>query len=163
MLKQYVISDTHFGHGAVLRFSPETRGGFKTIQEHDEELVRRWNSVVKPKDTVWHLGDVFFGKDNHKILAHLNGYKRLVLGNHDVYPLEVYLTYFKKVYGSAVWGGCLLTHIPIHDTELRGYTLNIHGHIHDKKINDDRFKCVSAEHTNLTPILLTDACGIKTL
>lgn len=82
----FAVSDTHFGHRKVIEFEP-ARAHFATIEEHDRELVERWNATVKPKDTVWHLGDVFFGgRDAHGILASLNGLKRLVLGNHDAYP-----------------------------------------------------------------------------
>lgn len=93
MNKVYVIADTHFGHKKIIEFAQEYRP-FKTIEEHDKELVRRWNSIVKHQDTVWHLGDVYFGKDNHQYLGQLNGLKRLVMGNHDHYPLTIYQQYF---------------------------------------------------------------------
>ncbi len=51
----------------------------------NDELVRRWNAVVTPDDTVFHLGDVSFGTLNktEHILHALNGRKFLVPGNHD--------------------------------------------------------------------------------
>ena len=82
--KVYIVADTHFGHRKVIQFEAEKRP-FSTIEEHDRELVARWNATVRQKDTVWHLGDVFFGgREAHSILGELNGIKRLVLGNHDV-------------------------------------------------------------------------------
>lgn len=49
------------------------------------EIVRRWNEVVMPDDTVYHLGDVALGKidDSLPRVGELNGYKVLILGNHD--------------------------------------------------------------------------------
>lgn len=118
-------------------------------------LVQKWNARVKPKDTVWHVGDVFFGADGHLVLAALNGIKKLVLGNHDHYPMEIYQKYFTKIYGAASVRGCILTHIPVHPMQLeKRYRLNIHGHMHSKKIDDARYVCVSAEHTSLAPRLL---------
>lgn len=154
-LRKFVISDTHFGHIRVLDFEKPFRP-FASIEEHDRELVKRWNAVVKPKDTVYHLGDVFFGKDGHKVLAELNGYKKLILGNHDVYPIQVYLAYFKKIMACEVEQNAILTHIPIHPDEFRHRELNIHGHIHSRKLLDERYVCVSVEHTNLQPVLLSD-------
>ena len=57
MNRVFVIADTHFGHKRVIEFEAAARP-FATVEEHDAELVRRWNAVVKPKDTVWHVGDV---------------------------------------------------------------------------------------------------------
>lgn len=161
MNKVFIISDTHFGHRKVIEFEPVHRP-FATIEEHDRELVDRWNTTVKPKDTVWHLGDVFMGgRDNHAILGQLNGIKRLVLGNHDVYPIEIYQQYFGKIFGAAELHGCILTHIPVHHSQLETrYRLNIHGHLHSKMMDDGRYICVSVEHTNLAPRLLSDILGV---
>lgn len=153
MNRVFVISDTHFGHHNIIKFEAAARP-FASIDEHDKELVARWNAVVTKRDTVWHLGDVFFGKTGHYILAGLNGYKKLVLGNHDHYPLEVYQTYFGKIAGAAEYKGCIMTHVPVHECQMYRYAKNIHGHMHSKSIPDARYACVSAEHTGLAPILL---------
>jgi calcineurin-like phosphoesterase family protein len=150
MNRVFVISDTHFSHKNIMKFEPLARP-FVTVEEHDAELVRRWNAVVKPKDTVWHLGDVLFGK-NFKVLEHLNGIKNLVLGNHDRYPIE---EYFNRVVGCVEIRRCILTHLPVHPSQLnRRYRLNIHGHLHSYTIDDSRYINVSAERTGLAPVLL---------
>ena len=41
--------------------------------------MRRWNATVKPKDTVWHLGDMLFGRGSFATLRLLNGVKKLVM------------------------------------------------------------------------------------
>lgn len=152
--KVWVTSDTHFGHRKIIEFEKEARP-YATILEHDLDLVERWNSVVRKEDTVWHLGDVFFGKDAHRILGVLKGYKRLVLGNHDRNHVEVLAQYFDKLYGCADYGGCILSHIPVHPYQLeKQYTKNIHGHMHSKRLDDSRYVCVSVEHTDLKPVLL---------
>jgi calcineurin-like phosphoesterase family protein len=160
MSKVFVTSDTHFGHKRIIEFEKSARP-FATIEEHDRELVARWNSVVSKRDTVWHLGDVFFGKDGHLVLAELNGHKKLVLGNHDHYPLEIYKQYFGKIYGAAEYRHCILTHVPVHECQMYRYAKNIHGHMHSKSIPDTRWVCVSVEHTNLAPILIDAAIGDK--
>lgn len=151
----FVIADTHFGHRRILEFEAKARP-FATIEEHNEALVERWNSVVRPRDTVWHLGDVLFGKRTFWYLSRLNGTKKLVAGNHDQYPTQDYLQYFSRVVGAAEVRDCILTHIPVHPGQFSRFKFNIHGHLHSKKLDDPRYICVSAEHTNLTPVPLDD-------
>lgn len=157
MSEVYFCADTHFGHRGIIQFS-ETKPfrPFDTIEEHDEELVKRWNATIGPKDTVWHLGDVVFGKRNLPILSRLNGYKRLVLGNHDVYGAEEYLKYFAKIYGIVEYKGMIFSHAPVHEDQLKRWYLNVHGHLHSKIINDSRWINVSLEQINLTPISYED-------
>lgn len=155
MNQVFVISDTHFGHKKILEFEADARP-FATITEHDESLVERWNAVVRPKDTVWHLGDVLFGRGAFPILGLLNGVKKLVMGNHDRYPTAVYLEYFNCAVGSAEVAGCILTHIPVHPSQFTRYRANLHGHLHSRKLDDPRYINVSAEHTGLAPALLAD-------
>lgn len=151
----YVIADTHFGHRKIIGFEAGARP-FATIEDHDRELVTRWNSVVRKNDTVWHLGDVYFGgRDAHLILGQLNGIKRLVMGNHDRYPLALYQRYFSKIYGVMELHNCILTHVPVHPYQLeKRFKANIHGHSHSFKLNDPRYICVSVEQVNLTPVPL---------
>ncbi|WP_267354115.1 MULTISPECIES: metallophosphoesterase [unclassified Methylobacterium] len=82
----YITADTHFGHPLVVSDKIQARRPFASIQEHDETLVALWNAVVRPEDTVWHLGD-FAHKCTEayalKVFRRLNGRKLLVRGNHD--------------------------------------------------------------------------------
>ena len=82
MSNKFYISDLHFGHANCLAFDNRP---FKSIQEHDAELVRRWNSVVQPGDIVYILGDMFWCKATEaiEILKQLNSQKILIKGNHD--------------------------------------------------------------------------------
>ena len=98
MSEVYFTADSHFGHRGIITF-PATKPyrPFTTIEEHDEALIEKWNSVVQPKDIVFHLGDFCFGKRHIQIAGRLNGNKRLVMGNHDMYASEEYLKYFEHV------------------------------------------------------------------
>lgn len=52
----------------------------------DNEIVRRWNTIVHPEDTVFHLGDVALGQIDYSLakVGELNGHKILIEdGNHD--------------------------------------------------------------------------------
>jgi calcineurin-like phosphoesterase family protein len=156
MQTRFVIGDTHFGHKNILEFEPVHRP-FGSIEEHDEAIIDRWNSVVKKNDTVWHLGDVLFGKDRFELLSRLNGKKRLVMGNHDNYDVRLYLNHFERVCGAAKIDSVILSHVPIHTGQFYRFTANIHGHMHSKSLDDARYINVSAEMNNLTPIAWEEA------
>lgn len=148
----WVIADTHFSHRKVVEFRP-----WATVEAHDRELVERWNATVRKDDTVWHLGDVCLGgRDKLEIMRSLNGRKKLVLGNHDTYPRELYAEHFTKIFGAAEFSDCILTHIPVHPYQLDSrYRLNVHGHMHSAVIDGDlRYVCVSAEQIDYRPVLL---------
>ncbi len=153
MSEVFFIGDTHFGHRKIIQFE-ETQPfrPFETIEEHDAELIRRWNSVVRKQDSVWHLGDFCFGKANLALAAELNGVKRLVLGNHDMYPAADYLRYFSRLCGIVEYKGAVLSHAPLHESQLSRWHMNIHGHLHTHTLNDPRYVNVSAEQIELTPI-----------
>ena len=77
----YLTSDLHLGHDKP--FIYEVRG-FKSVEEMNFELIKRYNEVVKSEDIVYILGDCVLGPiDNVAMLAGLNGHKILVAGNHD--------------------------------------------------------------------------------
>ena len=72
MSETYFIADLHLGHKNIIRFdSTREHRPFATIEEHDAELIRRWNAVVRPVDKVWVLGDVAFGKASLLSLIHI--------------------------------------------------------------------------------------------
>ena len=118
----WVISDTHFNHDNILHFTDDmgnkTRGHlFSSIEDMNEHIIERWNSVVKPGDIIYHLGDVAFGnKDEFKKLwPRLNGRKRLIVGNHDDIKWLSSGGFFQKVSMWRVWTdhGLIFTHVPI--------------------------------------------------
>ena len=78
----YFTSDNHFGHDNIVKW---TARKWKTVEEMDEGLIKRWNGTVKESDTVIVVGDFAFSNSTRRteILSRLNGTKILVRGNHD--------------------------------------------------------------------------------
>ena len=124
----WVISDTHFQHANILTFKESETGKlvrgslFDNEDQMDECMMDNWNSVVKPGDKVYHLGDVFFGNKESfiKLWKRLNGQKRLILGNHDDAKFFAKHELVAKI---DVWRmfpefGLLLTHVPVHESTL---------------------------------------------
>ena len=174
----FLVSDTHFGHAGVCRFT-ESDGVTKIRpwtdpDEMDEEMIKRWNATVRPSDKVYHLGDVVINRKHLKTLARLNGDKVLIRGNHDIFRDDEYREYFRELRAYHVLNGTILSHIPLHPESLGRFGVNIHGHLHSNRVkkiigvdvrtgefkysteNDIRYHCVCVEQTDFTPILLED-------
>lgn len=81
-MKTYFTSDTHFHHNNIIEFCNRP---FKDVQEMNDKMVDNWNSIVKPDDLVYHLGDYCFGNEDkiREINNRLNGNIVLISGNHD--------------------------------------------------------------------------------
>ena len=144
----YFISDLHFGH-----LNMAIKRGFETVEQHDEYIIEQWNKVVNKKDTVYILGDITMERDYYYLLlARLNGYKKVVLGNHDK-PQHILalLKYVNSVCGMMKYKGCILTHAPIHPSEIKRFSFNIHGHVHEKTLSDKRYINVSCEAIDYVP------------
>jgi len=140
----YFISDTHFGHKKLLLFE---RKAFVSIEEHDEYITNTINKIVKPTDTLIHLGDV----GNLEMVRKLNGHKELVLGNHDQRPIKEYLGYFAKVHETPLYfkKNIMLSHEPHPVPEG---VLNVHGHLHGAKLNSINHLNISAWCVDYKPI-----------
>lgn len=139
----YLVSDLHFGHDRGFIYEPR---GFSSIGEHDAEVIYRWNSIVKPDDTVYHLGDAMLGA-NHEYglscLSRLNGHIFMIRGNHCTdRRWEEYATLPNVV--TLGWahvlkhefGKSYLCHYPTETsclenmTPIKNHLVNFHGHTH---------------------------------
>jgi len=145
-VKYWLISDTHFGHGKLVK------EGLKSVNEDHEVLVSILR-IVQSDDVLIHLGDVSFYNNSHwhDILRKFwIGKMILVRGNHDRKSLSWYYSYgwdfvcdeFKlNIYGKNL----IFTHEPI-DINYTDADINIHGHLHN---DEHREKYVQTDHTRL--------------
>ncbi len=174
----WLVSDTHFGHAGVCRFTRDDGTKLRPWtdpDEMDEHMVRVWNQRVRPQDKVYHLGDVVINRKALKTLARLNGDKVLIRGNHDIFRDDEYREYFRELRAYHVMNGMILSHIPVHEASLGRFGVNIHGHLHYQRVRrargidartgetlysdniDTRYHCVCVEQTpDFAPILFED-------
>lgn len=156
---KWFISDTHFFHTNILKFTGD--GGklirpFSSIEEMHEIMVASWNGVVRDNDYVYHLGDVTFryGKEFNELMSRLKGRKRLILGNHDRVKGTDLLKWFEKL---DLWKGFkehnfTASHIPLRLESLRDGAFNVHGHIHQNNSPTPNHINVSVEVRQYTPV-----------
>lgn len=130
----FYTADTHFGHAGCLSQKFCNRP-FKTVAEMNVMLVKRWNKLVQPGDTVYHLGD-FATEDMPRSIVkgwfdRLNGRKILVAGNHDreaTLSLPWHAVHRMTVDVETARGNVFrLCHYPV-ASKVSGVVL--HGHLH---------------------------------
>lgn len=126
------IGCLHLGHDNLVK----NLRGFKDSWEHDDYLIKQWNSVVHKKDLVYILGDITMETPEHYYkLDLLNGRKKVILGNHDMgKDIPELLKYVETVEGMVHYKSFWLTHCPVHPQELTFVKGNIHAHIHNMTI-----------------------------
>lgn len=81
-MTRYLTSDLHLGHTNIITY---TERPYADAEQMNEDLVRRWNSVVDDDDVVFVLGDLALGRLEISLawVKKLAGTKVLVPGNHD--------------------------------------------------------------------------------
>ena len=136
MANLWFISDTHFRHENCWKLFKGADGlplrPFLSTEEMDECIIQRCNEVVRPQDHLYHLGDVSMMRPRFvaRQLNAMNGHKRLIRGNHDIFKTKEYLEFFEEIHGMRVMDNICFTHVPIHPVCMGGYAANVHGHIH---------------------------------
>ena len=137
MSKTFLIADMHIGHKNTIKMDKRP---FDSVEQMDEEIVHRWNSVVGEDDTTIIVGDAFWKYRNAKeVLPKLNGRKVLVVGNHDQVILknkdlmnefdEIH-DYLELQHGE--WTVCL-SHYPMfsYNKNYLDRTIHFYGHVHN--------------------------------
>lgn len=165
----FFTSDSHFGHARIIELCGRP---FADVNEMNEALIQRWNSVVGPEDTVYHLGDFFMGpKETVFLRKRLNGKIILIKGNHDKKDAvlkeagvnEIHRSLELELDGHKLF----LAHIPMHlDPGERFYpeelkkTAPAHcdfflcGHVHEVWKRQGNTINVGADVSNFTPLTL---------
>lgn len=166
----YFSSDTHFGHDRDFLKGPR---GFALIEEMNEAIIERFNSVVDNDDDLYLLGDCVLGDTEAGLqcLRRLNGRIHIILGNHDTDKrIEAYeklenvveivvakrLKYKKYHF--------YLSHYPtmtanLEAESLRQVAINLFGHTHQQTnfYNDIPFMYhVGVDSHDCRPVLLDD-------
>lgn len=133
-MKKFYIADWHYDHKNVLSFDNRP---FTDVVEMNDELIRRWNSVVSSGDIVYILGDMFWCTPNiaTPVIDSLNGQKFLVKGNHDRWHDAKFDKKFVKIddYMEVDDDGrkVVLCHYPIPCFKNHFYGwYHLYGHVH---------------------------------
>ena len=166
----YFTSDLHIGHDKDFIWRPR---GFSSIEEHDTEIIKRWNNIITPEDTVYILGDLCMSENEtewNRVYKVLNGKKFIIWGNHDTnnkiikYETEYNMTYlgFAYLYKYNKKKMFYLSHYPTYTTNYKDNKnplINLFGHTHQKNNffdnNPDMYH-VGLDSHNCTPVSIEE-------
>jgi calcineurin-like phosphoesterase family protein len=125
----YFTADLHFGHSNIIKYCKRP---FECVGEMNEILIKNWNSVVKPTDTVYVPGDFAMG-DPKPYLEWLSGEIYLIPGDHDKvdkWPRNYVLPKICSLYYPPQH--VILCHYPILAWPRSHYgSWHLHGHCHE--------------------------------
>lgn len=161
-----ITSDLHLGHKNICKF----RTQFTDEHDHHMTVFENLATSIGKRDSVYFLGDIAFNPYWLMQIAKIKCVKKtLILGNHDTKKMmmKTILMAFDSVYSLQSKRNVWFSHCPIHTGQFRGKILNIHGHLHDKKvqrmsdvdgsyIDDSRYFNACVEHTNYKPISFSE-------
>lgn len=157
----WLWADQHFFHMNIIRYCNRP---YPNIELMNQCLIGNYNNVVKTDDVCIWVGDVGFAGDEkiNEILAQLNGYKILVIGNHDFHHRkvrnlafnEIHLLYHIEDDNAQI----VFTHYPMDNLPLN--ILNVHGHLHQKVTGNDQHFNVAVERIGYKPINLKEILPI---
>ena len=100
----------------------------------NEQMILNHNEYVQPDDVSIWVGDVGFGSDTkiNNFVDQCNGYKILIVGNHDFNKRKIRHLNFDEVHLiynlPTTEGEMLLTHYPMEN--IANPMFNLHGHLH---------------------------------
>lgn len=163
----YFVSDTHFYHSNIIKYCNRP---FNSVDDMNNTIISNWNNIVKNGDIVYHLGDFCLSGDEeiNDIFNKLNGDIFLIRGNHDGKSVKYYENIgFKVLINAPIVLDeykLMLSHKPLMDTNIKDGYINLHGHIHNKKIIQDypngysesKHINVCVDVTNFKPISLDE-------
>ena len=160
----FFTADTHFGHENLRK---KFRSQFPYAIDMDIAIINNWNSVVTKHDTVYHLGDVSWYKQDlaKEVLDQLNGNICLIRGNHDHEVIKsrcgsrfgwIKDTYKLKVKDPDAPGGrflIVLSHFPFKIWDQAHYgAWYLHGHCHGNLIREPMTLDVGVDDWDFTPV-----------
>ena len=162
----WFTSDLHIGHDKDFIWSPR---GFRSIEEHDTQILLRWNAVIAPEDTVYILGDLCMSGNEYewnRIYKALNGEKNFIIGNHDttnkidkyIFDYDMVCMGYAAPYRYSKKYRFFLTHYPTYTANYEEWKMpliNLHGHTHQKNKffnNNPYMYNVALDAHNCTPV-----------
>jgi calcineurin-like phosphoesterase family protein len=137
----------------------------------NKEMVSRHNSVVKPTDTVFLLGDLGW-PDPTEWVKQLNGVKLLIKGNHDDQNLITALRrdnvvgsvsdYFELPMKEHGLAPIVMSHYPIESWNRKYHgSIHLHGHTHGTLDNSGLLRFdMGVDCNDLKPFSLRQVLGM---
>jgi calcineurin-like phosphoesterase family protein len=184
----YFTSDTHYGHSNICSATTKWENPegnvrqFSSLEEMNSTIINNINSVIKPSDILFHLGDWSFGGFD-KIEEFRNQINckniHLILGNHDNH-IERNKNGVQKLFSSVQHyinldlrrpNGKLIDkfkfvcmHFPIASWDnMNQGVIHLHGHVHlpkHLKVGNGKSLDVGVDGNDLNPYSLDEVLNL---
>jgi len=152
-MARWWTSDTHFGHSRIIQYCNRP---FANHEEMDEEILKRFNEVIKPGDELYHLGDLSWSSyDLNKFFSRLNTKQvHLIYGNHDTkktkHPNIVSYSDIKSV--TIDGQTMILCHYPMRSWKNQSHgSFQLYGHCHGTLSGIGRQMDIGVDTNNFYP------------
>ena len=159
----WVWSDQHFGHKNIIGFSDRP---YPNLELMHECMILNHNDYVQPGDiSIW-VGDVAFlnDADANELVRRCNGYKILIIGNHDIKGNKVKNLDFDEMhllkhvnieYGHKKRYEFVFVHYPATNFGENTFVIHGHEHIAHQYTNTQQHINVNCEMHNFKPLNMT--------
>ena len=155
----WVLSDIHFGHKNVLKYSGRP---FGTIEEMNDAVMQNIKDVIAPESHLLVMGDCAMMPGielSNDFFGSLDCTTWLVMGNHDLTGTgHLRIEGFDQIAPMMIMNGdpqLLMTHYPICCVTVPN-TINVHGHEHQNNAHTSRHINVSVDQIDFAPVRLRD-------
>lgn len=144
-------ADYHLGHTNIIKYCSRP---FNNVEEMNDTIIKNHNSVVKPNDIVYFLGDFAFG-NGYNLINKMNGHFSMIRGNHDRTSPQL-----RRSNKSGIFEHndlkLYMCHRPI--DIVPGYDLNLTAHVHQHWVYRDGINAlnVGVDAHNFFPVSLDE-------
>jgi len=166
MSNVFFTADLHLHHRNIIKHCNRP---FETVEQMNDELIRRWNAtVVDNKAHVYVLGDFAWTRDwdEYRCLLHmLKGRKHLIFGNHDKFSVSKALSLGfveacdvkrLKIDGDQIW----LSHYAHRMWPNKSHgAYHLYGHSHGTLPSEGRSVDVGVDLWDFAPVNWNDLLG----
>lgn len=155
----FFTADEHYHHNNILRYCGRP---FYDIEEHDVEIIKKHNSVVRPGDTVVHAGDFTLISNRAKVqndyINRLNGTHIFLKGSHDRWLHSQSCRIWEKTIEGQFIVVCHYSMRTWHRSHYNSWQL--YAHSHGKLAPQGKQHDIGVDNNNFYPLSFDEICVI---
>lgn len=145
----FFTGDEHHGHFNVLKYCNRP---YATVEEMNQDLIKKHNEVVTPQDLTLHVGDFTLKNTDfaHSIIKQLNGSHTFLIGSHDYWLKKKGLQIWEKTIEGTHIVAC---HYAMHVWPRSHYnSWHVFGHAHGRLSLPGKRHDVGVDNNNFYPV-----------
>ena len=144
----FFTADEHFAHKNIIKYANRP---FSSVEQMDEEIIKRHNEVVGKNDIVIHAGDFTLKHKNkaYECINKLTGNHIFLMGSHDYWMNSGNQIWEKKIEGIYV----VVCHYAMRTWARSHYnSWNLYGHSHGRLDPIGKQWDIGVDNNNFYPV-----------